>query len=193
MSQAPSISQPAGTDSHLPPVPSAPRRALSCAVLRFFHQDRLAAQLNYIAAGYAAPAAPVDVRPPQAAGLAPPHARGEDQLEIDLVFQALAFQRCDKLCTVSSSATGRSCGAPFFLYARHAGLCVIYPASTASDRIPHRQEWMPSTVFFSQKSACLPVLFGAHHRNPVKHPCSNPPARNASACYSGPRALRECA
>ena len=29
--------QPAGTDSHLPPVPSALRRALSCAVLRFFH------------------------------------------------------------------------------------------------------------------------------------------------------------
>jgi hypothetical protein len=37
------------TDSHLPPVPSAPRRALSCAVLRFFHQDRLAAQFYHIA------------------------------------------------------------------------------------------------------------------------------------------------
>ena len=55
------------------------------------------------------------------------------------------------LCTVSSSATGRSCGAPFFLYARHAGLCVIYPASTASDRIPQRQEWMPSTVFSASR------------------------------------------
>ena len=41
--------QPAGTDSHLSPVPSAPRRALSCAVLRFFHQDRLAAQFYHIA------------------------------------------------------------------------------------------------------------------------------------------------
>ena len=53
--------------------------------LRFFHQDRLAAQLNYIAPDMQRPLAPVDVRPPQAAGLAPPHARGEDQLEIDFV------------------------------------------------------------------------------------------------------------
>ena len=49
--------------------------------LRFFHQDRLAAQLYYIAPDMQRPLVPVDVRPPQAAGLAPPHARGEDQLE----------------------------------------------------------------------------------------------------------------
>ena len=124
----------AGTDSPLPPVPlhhavlspthfflpdtkqfaeffrqiyhPHPRTGL-----RFFHQDRLAAQLNYIAPDMQRPLAPVDVRPPQAAGLAPPHARGEDQLEIDFVFQALPSGAVISLCTVSSSATGRSCGA----------------------------------------------------------------------------------
>mgnify|MGYP007107642750 CR=1 FL=1 len=88
--------QPAGTDSHLPPVPSAPRRALSCAVLRFFHQDRLAAQFYHIAPDMQRPLAPVDVRPPQAAGPAPAHARGKAHLEIGLIFQALTFQFGDK-------------------------------------------------------------------------------------------------
>ena len=79
--------QPAGTDSHLPPVPSAPRRALSCAVLRFFHQDRLAAQFYHIAP---------DMQHLLSACLAPAHARGKAHLEIGLIFQALTFQFGDK-------------------------------------------------------------------------------------------------
>ena len=80
--------QPAGTDSHLPPVPSAPRRALSCAVLRFFHQDRLAAQFYHIA--------PDMQHLLSDQCLAPAHARGKAHLEIGLIFQALTFQFGDK-------------------------------------------------------------------------------------------------
>ena len=80
--------QPAGTDSHLPPVPSAPRRALSCAVLRFFHQDRLAAQFYHIA--------------PDMQHLLSDHCKLHASLRrmlvarLILIFQALTFQFGDK-------------------------------------------------------------------------------------------------
>ena len=104
--------QPAGTDSHLPPVPSAPRRALSCAVLRFFHQDRLAAQFYHIA--------------PDMQHLLSDHCKLHASLRRMLVarlilkeasyFRPWLSSSVINLCTISSIVTGHSCSAPFFLY-----------------------------------------------------------------------------
>ena len=46
----------------------------------------------------------VDVPPLQGAALTPPHPRGDDELEVRLVFNAFVLQRGDDLCAVSSSA-----------------------------------------------------------------------------------------
>ena len=130
--------------------------------LRFFHQDRLAAQLNYIAPDMQRPLAPVDVRPPQAAGLAPPHARGEDQLEIDLVFQALAFQRCDKPLHCFLIRHRPLLRRAFFPVCPPCGIVRDIPCLHCIGQDPAKTGMDALHCFFSQQSACLPVLFRAH-------------------------------
>ena len=72
--------------------------------LGFLDEDLVAGDLYRIAADVDGALLPVDVPPLQGAALTPPHPRGDDELEVRLVFNAFVLQRGDDLCAVSSSA-----------------------------------------------------------------------------------------
>lgn len=71
--------------------------AVTCAGLGFFYEDLLVRHLDRVAADVDGTLLPVDVTPLQTAALAPPHSRGDDELEVGFVFDALALQRGDDL------------------------------------------------------------------------------------------------
>ena len=71
--------------------------AVTCAGLGFFYEDLLVCHLDRVAADVDGSLLPINVAPFQSAALAPPHSRGDDELEVGLVLNALALQRGDDL------------------------------------------------------------------------------------------------
>ena len=71
--------------------------AVTCAGLGFFDEDLLVRHLDRVAADVDGTLLPINVAPLQSAALTPPHPRGDDELEVGLVLNALALQRGDDL------------------------------------------------------------------------------------------------
>ena len=71
--------------------------AVTCAGLGFFDEDILVCYLDRVAADVDGTLLPINVAPLQSAALAPPHPRGDDELEVGFVLDALALQRGDDL------------------------------------------------------------------------------------------------
>ena len=71
--------------------------AVACAGLGFFYKDLLIRHLDRVAADVDGSLLPINVAPFQSAALAPPHPRGDDELEVGLVLNALTLQRGDDL------------------------------------------------------------------------------------------------
>ena len=69
--------------------------AVTRAGLGFFDEDLLVRHLDRVAADVDGTLLPINVAPLQSAALAPPHPRGDDELEVGLVLNALALQRGD--------------------------------------------------------------------------------------------------
>ena len=69
--------------------------AVTCAGLGFFYEDLLVRHLDRVAADVDGSLLPINVAPFQSAALAPPHPRGDDELEVGLVLNALTLQRGD--------------------------------------------------------------------------------------------------
>ena len=67
--------------------------AVTCAGLGFFYEDLLVRHLDRVAADVDGTLLPINVAPLQSAALAPPHPRGDDELEVGLVLNALTLQR----------------------------------------------------------------------------------------------------
>ena len=71
--------------------------AVTCAGLGFFDKDLLVCHLDRVAADVDGTLLPINVAPLQSATLTPPHPRGDDELEVGFVLDALALQRGDDL------------------------------------------------------------------------------------------------
>lgn len=71
--------------------------AVACAGLGFFDKDFFVRHLDRVAADVDGTLLPINVAPLQSAALAPPHTRGDDELEVGFVLDALALQRGDDL------------------------------------------------------------------------------------------------
>ena len=71
--------------------------AVTCAGLGFLNEDLLVRHLDRVAADVDGTLLPINVAPLQSAALAPPHPRGDDELEVGFVLNALALQRGDDL------------------------------------------------------------------------------------------------
>ena len=71
--------------------------AVACAGLGFFYKDLLVRHLDRVAADVDGTLLPINVAPLQSAALTPPHPRGDDELEVGFVLDALALQRGDDL------------------------------------------------------------------------------------------------
>ena len=67
--------------------------AVACVGLGFFYKDLLVRHLDRVAADVDGTLLPINVAPLQSAALAPPHSRGDDELEVGFVLDALALQR----------------------------------------------------------------------------------------------------
>ena len=71
--------------------------AVARAGLGFLDKDFLIRHLDRVAADVDGTLLPINVAPLQSAAFAPPHSRGNDELEIGFIFDALALQRGDNL------------------------------------------------------------------------------------------------
>lgn len=69
--------------------------AVARAGLGFFYEDLLVRHLDRVAADVDGTLLPINVTPFQSAALAPPHPRGDNELEVGFVLDALALQRGD--------------------------------------------------------------------------------------------------
>ena len=67
--------------------------AVTCAGLGFFDKDLLVCHLDRVAADVDGTLLSINVAPLQYAALTPPHSRGDDELEVGFVLDALALQR----------------------------------------------------------------------------------------------------
>ena len=71
--------------------------AVTRAGLGFLNEDLFVCHLDRVAADVDGTLLPINVAPLQGAALTPPHSRGDDELEVGLVLNALALQRGDDL------------------------------------------------------------------------------------------------
>lgn len=71
--------------------------AVARAGLGFLDEDLLVCHLDRVAADVDGTLLPINVTPFQSAALTPPHPRGDDELEVGFVLDALALQRGDDL------------------------------------------------------------------------------------------------
>ena len=71
--------------------------AVTCAGLGFLNEDFLVCHLDRVAADVDGTLLPINVAPLQSAALTPPHSRGDDELEVGFILDALALQRGDDL------------------------------------------------------------------------------------------------
>ena len=71
--------------------------AVTCAGLWFLDKDFFVRHLDRVAADVDGTLLPINVAPFETAAFAPPHSRGNDELEVGFVLDALALQRGDDL------------------------------------------------------------------------------------------------
>ena len=103
--------------------------AVTCAGLGFFDEDLLVCHLDRVAADVDGTLLPINVAPLQSAALAPPHPRGDDELEVGFVLDALALQRGDDFLRrflvrdlLFTFASGVAVGAPSRIMRKKATL-----------------------------------------------------------------------
>ena len=103
--------------------------AVTCAGLGFFDKDLLVCHLDRVAADVDGTLLPINVAPLQSAALAPPHPRGDDELEVGFVLDALTLQRGDDLLRrflvrnlLFALAPGVAVGAPRRIMRKKAAL-----------------------------------------------------------------------
>ena len=103
--------------------------AVACAGFRRFHEDLLICYLDCIAADMDGTLLPINVLPLQGAALAVPHSRGDDELVIGFVLDALVLQRGDDLLRgfrvrdlLFAFASGVAVGAPCRIMREKAAL-----------------------------------------------------------------------
>ena len=144
--------------------------AVTCAGLGFFYEDLLVRHLDRVAADVDGTLLPINVAPLQSAALAPPHPRGDDELEVGFVLDALALQRGDDfLCRflvrdfLFTLAPGVAVGAPRRIMRKKATLHSI--REDAAQRSVHALngvlgEWLfcVGTDDFSQFGVEIPEV-----------------------------------
>ena len=145
--------------------------AVTCAGLGFFYEDLLVRHLDGVAADVDGTLLPINVAPFETAALTPPHSRGDDELEVGFVFDALALQRGDDLlrrflvCNLLFAlAPGVAVGAPRRIMRKKATLHGI--REDAAQRCVHALngvlgEWLfrIGTDDFSQFCVEIPEVF----------------------------------
>ena len=138
--------------------------------LRFFYEDLLVCHLDRVAADVDGTLLPINVAPLQSAAFAPPHSRGDDELEVGFVLDALALQRGDDFLRrflvrdlLFTLATGVAVGAPRRIMRKKATLHGIRE-DAAQCRVHARNgvlgEWLfrVGTDDFSQLSVEIPEV-----------------------------------
>ena len=145
--------------------------AVTCAGLGFFDKDLLVCHLDCVAADVDGTLLPINVAPFQSAALAPPHPRGDDELEVGFVLDALTLQRGDDLLRrflvrdfLFTLAPGVAVGAPSRIMRKKATLHGI--REDAAQRRVHALngvlgEWLfcVGTDDFSQLCVEIPEVF----------------------------------
>lgn len=144
--------------------------AVAHAGLGFFDEDLLIRHLDRVAADVDGPLLPINVAPLQSAALTPPHSRGDDELEVGFVLDALALQRGDDLLRrflvrdfLFALAPGAAVGAPRRIMRKKATLHGI--REDAAQRSVHALngvlgEWLfcVGTDSFSQFGVEIPEV-----------------------------------
>ncbi len=137
----------------------------------FFDEDLLVRHLDRVAADVDGTLFPINVAPLQSAAFAPPHSRGDDELEISFVLDALPLQRGDDLLRrflirnlFLALAPGVAVGAPSRVMRKKATLHGI--REDAAQRCVHALngvlgEWLfrIGTDDFSQFCVEIPEVF----------------------------------
>ena len=145
--------------------------AVACAGLGLLDEDFLVRHLDRVAADVDGTLLPINVAPLQSAALAPPHPRGDDELEVGFVLDALALQRGDDLLRrflvrdfLFTLAPGVAVGAPSRIMQKKATLHGI--REDAAQRRVHALngvlgEWLfcVGTDDFSQLCVEIPEVF----------------------------------
>ena len=145
--------------------------AVARAGLGFLDKDFLVRHLDRVAADVDGTLLPINVAPLQSAALAPPHPRGDDELEVGFVLDALALQRGDDLLRrflvrdlLFALAPGVAVGAPRRIMRKKATLHGI--REDAAQRSVHALngvlgEWLfcVGTNDFSQLCVEIPEVF----------------------------------
>ena len=145
--------------------------AVACAGLGFLDEDFLVRHLDRVAADVDGTLLPINVAPFQSAALAPPHPRGDDELEVGFVLDALTLQRGDDLLRrflvrdfLFTLAPGVAVGAPSRIMRKKATLHGI--REDAAQRRVHALngvlgEWLfcVGTDDFSQLCVEIPEVF----------------------------------
>ena len=144
--------------------------AVTCAGLGSLNEDLLVCHLDRVAADVDRTLLPINVTPFQSAALAPPHSRGDDELEVGFVLDALALQRGDDLLRcflvrdlLFTLAPGVAVGAPRRIMRKKATLHGI--REDAAQRSVHAlngvlREWLfcVGTNDFSQFCVEIPEV-----------------------------------
>ena len=145
--------------------------AVTCAGLGFLNEDLLGRHLDRVAADVDGTLLPINVTPFQSAALAPPHPRGDDELEVGFVLDALTLQRGDDFLRrflvrdlLFTLAPGVAVGAPRRIMRKKATLHSI--REDATQRSVHALngvlgEWLfcVGTNDFSQLCVEIPEVF----------------------------------
>ena len=145
--------------------------AVARAGLGFLDEDFLVCHLDRVAADVDGTLLPINVAPFQSAALAPPHPRGDDELEVGFVLDALTLQRGDDLLRrflvrdfLFTLAPGVAVGAPSRIMRKKATLHGI--REDAAQRRVHALngvlgEWLfcVGTDDFSQLCVEIPEVF----------------------------------
>ena len=145
--------------------------AVARAGLGFFDKDFLVRHLDRVAADVDGTLLPINVVPFETAAFAPPHSRGDDELEVGFVLDALALQRGDDLLRrflvrdlLFALAPGVAVGAPRRIMRKKATLHGI--REDAAQRSVHALngvlgEWLfcVGTDDFSQLCVEIPEVF----------------------------------
>ena len=140
--------------------------------LGFLDEDLLVRHLDRVAADVDGTLLPINVAPLQSAALTPPHSRGDDELEVGFVLDALALQRGDDLLRrflvrdlLFALAPGVAVGAPRRIMRKKATLHGI--REDAAQRRVHALngvlgEWLfrVGTDDFSQFCVEIPEVLG---------------------------------
>ena len=175
--------------------------AVACAGLGFFDEDLLVRHLDRAAADVDGPLLPINVAPLQSAALSPPHPRGDDELEVGFVLDALALQRGDDLLRrflvrnlLFALAPGVAVGAPRRIMRKKATLHGI--RENAAQRSVHALngvlgEWLfcVGTDNFSQFGVEIPEVLRPQLVEPLFDLLGRQSLRRVDGFLSGVDAL----